>query len=150
MKLLVLAAWLSVATTVDGLSTLNAQSIPQFGKMISCLIPSMSPLKFNKYGCYCGIGGYGTPVDELDRCCLTHDNCYGQAAKLGHCSSLLDHPYFKWYSYSCTKSKVVCSSKNNPCEDFLCHCDLAAAICFSKVPYNEEYKNLDRNKYCKP
>lgn len=38
--------------------------------------------------------------------------------------------------------------KNNDCEDFICNCDRQAAICFSKAPYNKEYKGLDTDKFC--
>lgn len=39
-----------------------------FRKMIKCTLPNSHPLlDFGDYGCYCGLGGSGTPVDELDR-----------------------------------------------------------------------------------
>uniref|UniRef100_A0A3B3QX51 Phospholipase A2 n=1 Tax=Paramormyrops kingsleyae TaxID=1676925 RepID=A0A3B3QX51_9TELE len=40
----------------------------QFRRMIICMIPSSWPmLEYADYGCYCGKGGTGTPVDDLDR-----------------------------------------------------------------------------------
>ncbi|XP_055003521.1 phospholipase A2-like [Sorex araneus] len=149
MKLLVLAAWLSVADTAGGART---RAFWQFGNMISCLIPNISPYHtFNKYGCFCGRGGKGAPVDALDRCCQTHDRCWGQAVELGHCSSLLGFmTLLRIYSYSCTDKDITCSSENGPCTDFLCKCDRAAAICFAKAPRpREEYYNLDREKFCR-
>ncbi|XP_055987011.1 phospholipase A2-like [Sorex fumeus] len=151
MKLLVLAALLTVANTAEEASL---RAFWQFSNMISCLIPDNLPyfspyFTFNNYGCYCGRGGEGTPVDELDRCCQAHDRCWGQAVELGHCRSLLGlMTLLKPYSYSCTDSDITCSSENNPCEDFLCKCDRTAAMCFANAPYNKEYKNLDK-KFCK-
>ncbi|XP_004592139.2 phospholipase A2 [Ochotona princeps] len=145
MKFLVLAALLTVGAADSGVAPRN---LLQFRGMIQCTIPGSSPyLEFNGYGCYCGLGGSGTPVDELDKCCQTHDNCYTEAQKLSSCKTLVDNPYTNSYSYSCSGTTVTCSSSNNACEAFICNCDRNAAICFSKAPYNDKYKNWS-NKNC--
>lgn len=47
---------------------LSPRAVWLFRKMIKCTLPQSHPLlEFNHYGCYCGLGGSGTPVDELDR-----------------------------------------------------------------------------------
>ncbi|XP_052610892.1 phospholipase A2-like [Peromyscus californicus insignis] len=140
MKLLLLITLLTAGATAH---SINPRSLLQFYDVIKCTIPESHPLEeFNDYGCYCGYGGSGAPVDELDRCCQTHDNCYGQAMKMESCKSFIDNPYSSSYSYSCSGNEITCSDKNDPCEDFICNCDREAAICFSQAPYNKENKGI--------
>lgn len=54
------------------MGTASAEVSPRavwlFRKMIKCTLPGSHPLlDFADYGCFCGLGGSGTPVDELDR-----------------------------------------------------------------------------------
>ncbi|NXS59473.1 PA21B Phospholipase, partial [Brachypteracias leptosomus] len=127
----------------------SPRALWNFHRMIRCTLPDSHPvLEFADYGCYCGLGGSGTPVDELDRCCQVHDNCYSKAKKLESCRFLWDNPYTEMYSFSCSDGQITCSSKNNECESFICNCDRAAAMCFAKAPYNPEYHKLDTDKYC--
>ncbi|XP_078408989.1 phospholipase A2-like [Cetorhinus maximus] len=141
-----LSAPLSLAESRSG----QSRALWQFRGMLLCSIPDSNPLlQFSNYGCYCGFGGSGTPVDELDKCCQTHDNCYGDALKLKACWPIFDNPYTKSYSYTCFKNTITCSDENNPCEMFICECDRTAAICFATTKYNDQYRNLDQSHYCK-
>ncbi|KFW78609.1 Phospholipase A2, major isoenzyme, partial [Phalacrocorax carbo] len=82
-----------------------------FRSMIKCTIPNSYPLlQFADYGCYCGFGGSGTPVDELDRCCEVHDHCYSQAKRLESCRHIVDNPYTKPYNFTCSSGQVTCNS----------------------------------------
>ncbi|NXM73940.1 PA21B Phospholipase, partial [Serilophus lunatus] len=147
MKFLTLLFLLSVgAASAD----VSPRALWLFRKMIRCALPNSHPLlDFNGYGCYCGLGGSGTPVDELDSCCQVHDNCYTQAEEIESCRFFLDNPYTKLYKFSCSSGQITCSNTNSECAKFICNCDRAAAMCFAKAPYNPEYKDLDSDKYCK-
>ncbi|XP_009462000.1 PREDICTED: phospholipase A2 [Nipponia nippon] len=146
MKSLALLFLLSVGAASAAVSP---RAVWELRRMLKCTIPDSYPvLDFADYGCYCGLGGSGTPVDELDRCCQAHDNCYSQAKKLESCRFFVDNPYTEWYSYSCSNGQITCNSKNNECEMFICNCDRTAAMCFAKAPYNPEHRALDTKKYC--
>ncbi len=56
---------LSAACTVSG--GLLPKALWQFGGMIQCAQPGVNPLIYNDYGCWCGLGGGGTPQDEVDQ-----------------------------------------------------------------------------------
>ncbi|NXC12719.1 PA21B Phospholipase, partial [Corythaeola cristata] len=128
---------------------LPSRAVWQLRSMIKCTIPDSYPLlQYADYGCYCGLGGSGTPVDELDSCCQAHDNCYSEAMALDSCTSIFDNPYTNSYSFSCSSGEITCSSTNSDCDAFICNCDRTAAICFASAPYNKEYVNLDTDKYC--
>ncbi|XP_032898940.1 basic phospholipase A2 pseudexin B chain-like [Amblyraja radiata] len=129
--------------------SLQPRNLVQFSNIIKCAIPGINPLSaFSDYGCYCGPGGHGTPVDELDRCCQTHDKCYS-AAKNKRCI-LHRNPKAVFYTYTCSKKTVTCASKNNKCAKIACECDRNAAVCFAKAQptYNKKYKGMKKSS-CK-
>ncbi|XP_028680189.1 phospholipase A2-like [Erpetoichthys calabaricus] len=135
------------------LGVVGARFIPsalwQFRNMIICVLPSSWPLfEYNRYGCYCGYGGSGTPVDDLDRCCQVHDHCYSEAMQHKDCWPIFDNPYTEIYSYSCSEGVITCNDRNNPCEAFICECDRQAAMCFARSDYNEENHKVPSDR-CK-
>ncbi|XP_036383793.1 phospholipase A2 [Megalops cyprinoides] len=145
-SLLLLSAGLSLA-----LADVDPRALWQFRNMIVCVNPESWPLlDYADYGCYCGKGGSGTPVDDLDRCCEVHDNCYSDAMQHEECWPILDNPYTEIYSYKCDRATntVTCTEKNNPCEMFICECDRKAAECFAKAEYIPEHEHLPSDQ-CK-
>ncbi|XP_012677873.2 phospholipase A2-like [Clupea harengus] len=117
--------------------------------LIDCALPSSWPvIDFADYGCYCGKGGSGTAVDQLDRCCETHDHCYGAAMALPACASILDldNPYTYGYNYQCdhaTKT-ITCLATNDACQMFICECDKHLAQCMSTAPYISAHDHYDQ------
>ncbi|XP_037537161.1 phospholipase A2, minor isoenzyme-like [Nematolebias whitei] len=120
----------------------------QFGKMMKCAQPDVNPLAYNNYGCWCGFGGTGTPVDEVDECCLLHDKCYEASRKVPGCTSLSDLPYIIVYDYTCSNTQVKCSDTNDKCQAAVCECDRVAAHCFAQSDYDPENKDLDPEVHC--
>ncbi|KAJ7337923.1 Phospholipase A2, major isoenzyme [Desmophyllum pertusum] len=119
------------------------RSLAQFYQMVSCTT-SNGPLKYNFYGCYCGFGGTGTPVDDLDRCCQKHDACYKQINSDKLCT-------FPWYIYVKSYNKegcTGCASSNDDCQLAICKCDSVAAQCFAKNKMNPKYEDYPQRN-CK-
>ncbi|KAG7999404.1 5'-AMP-activated protein kinase subunit beta-1 [Nibea albiflora] len=79
--------------------SLDYKALNQFRNMILCVMPDSWPIfDYADYGCYCGKGGSGTPVDDLDRCCQVHDQCYSDAMQHPECWPILDNPYTELYT----------------------------------------------------
>ncbi|KFP89947.1 Basic phospholipase A2 vurtoxin, partial [Apaloderma vittatum] len=51
-------------------------SVLELEGMIRSTTGRSALFSYTWYGCFCGIGGRGTPVDSTDRCCRAHDCCY--------------------------------------------------------------------------
>ncbi|XP_031572942.1 basic phospholipase A2 caudoxin-like [Actinia tenebrosa] len=111
------------------------KNLLQFGLMVNCMTGRFA-LDYNNYGSYCGVGGSGTPVDDLDRCCKVHDECYG---RYDHCT-----PYYIYYTSYRTgwhpNCKITCGD-TDPCRKAVCMCDKEAAECFAKNKYNPKNNN---------
>lgn len=114
------------------------RNLIQFRNMIKCTT-GRSSLYYIDYGCYCGYGGKGAPVDDLDRCCEVHDECYKR---------IMDHPSLCSYSsavywkvYARDDTCTGCADQAGTCERAICDCDGAAATCFAQHEWNEEHYN---------
>ncbi|XP_068707036.1 basic phospholipase A2 taipoxin alpha chain-like [Montipora foliosa] len=145
MKMLVVKLLLGafiVAELQYGTMGGRVTSILDFGALILCKT-ERNPLTFNGYGCYCGFGGQGTPVDGLDRCCQVHDNCYGQLQR--NFSTLPYAIYFTPYAIN----HLTCTCSTRQLTEFqrgLCRCDEQAAACFNRNYYNSRYSGYDKSK----
>ncbi|XP_078277517.1 phospholipase A2-like [Rhinoraja longicauda] len=143
---LLLPGCLSLDAPGGETGSIQPRNLIQFSNVIQCVQPGSKPLlDYADYGCYCGAGGSGKPVDDLDRCCQTHDNCYDKATKELKCKL---SPKAVLYKYSCSNKSVTCKPENGRCTQFVCECDRKAAICFSKAKYNDKNKGLKKSS-CK-
>lgn len=110
------------------------------------------------YGCYClpegahnlSGGGYGEPVDGVDRSCKTFNQCY-ECAKLGNGDTIEPQPTcdgevtkyrFKLINNLDDGSKSIeCMNKPGTCERRICECDKKLAENLSKYEssWNENF-----------
>ncbi|XP_006031547.1 phospholipase A2, membrane associated-like [Alligator sinensis] len=96
----------------------------QFEEMIKATTGKNALLSYNGYGCFCGLGGKGTPVDATDRCCYAHDCCYRRAKQRG-----CKNPVTTSYNHRI----ITCLDASNSCKREFCDCDRAAALCFKRT-----------------
>jgi len=134
------------------LGELRQSSLIDFGNFIAACHAGTPPARLHRheywdYGCFCGKGGAGTPVDATDDCCMKHDKCWEQVKKDTGVSCFNEnyHNNFndpatgkpttdcsKWtFAESCSKANHPTNDK--PEEEGCCKCDLEAVQCFQKA-----------------
>ncbi|XP_064090515.1 uncharacterized protein LOC135204290 [Macrobrachium nipponense] len=106
----------------------HTPELGKYGAKIIFYANSEEPTKFIYYGNWCGRGGRSAPVDNLDRCCLEHETCYGHAVR--ECPDVWNKPYQKMYAWTFLDKEVVCVRSEVTCVNQVCECDRKAALCF--------------------
>ncbi|XP_063386706.1 basic phospholipase A2 taipoxin alpha chain-like [Cydia fagiglandana] len=83
------------------------------------------------YGNYCGLGGAGTPVDDIDRCCQQHDHCYGDVIKRHDCWRV--NIYIMPYDWKVYGGSPYCGDETNRCRREICQCDKEMTECLNRI-----------------
>ncbi|XP_039223213.1 phospholipase A2 homolog otoconin-22-like isoform X2 [Crotalus tigris] len=128
---------LSVLLLACGLALVTC-SPAQFNELIQLSTITYGLANFTNYGCHCGAGTQGLPVDAIDRCCHSHDCCYNKVEMYG-CN-----PKVLTYRFYAQGDKIKCVKSRDRCEKMVCECDQKAASCFQKhlFSYSPQFRNL--------
>ncbi|TKR67700.1 hypothetical protein L596_023809 [Steinernema carpocapsae] len=112
----------------------NVGALWNLEEMTRCAL-NHSAWEYNNYGCWCGVGGSGTPIDGIDDCCMHHDKCYDAAVDGGACFDV-EIEYLDGYGWSCDNHVPSCSqdTSQTKCQKALCQCDHNVVTCWSKFP----------------
>ncbi|KAM7438396.1 Phospholipase A2 [Porites harrisoni] len=120
----------------------------QLGAMIWCEV-GRNPLDYNPYGCWCGVGGKGQPVDEIDRCCYVHDKCYDAVVDSGICGWFSEYTVYAipYITRGCSGCASTGWFSNSKCQKALCECDGAFARCVRdhNSKFQNSYKDYDKS-----
>ncbi|XP_071953775.1 phospholipase A2, minor isoenzyme-like [Antedon mediterranea] len=166
MRLSVVLCIVMVAACYGGTIQRHKRDLIQFATILRCATDRENLMdvlfEFNGYGCYCGKGGKGEPVDGLDQCCKVHDDCYENLRNANTCKNNFNL-YAASYQYTkencdtaeptitCKPASEYDSSwlvlflRSDECVAGLCQCDVEAAKCFAQQELNENYKNHPKN-----
>lgn len=116
------------------------------------------------YGCYClpegshniAAGGYGKPLDPIDRACLDFKNCYKclQDEHNGNCRGEDIGYRMDLLEYADGTKYVECTNKVDSCRYNICQCDkaLAEKLALHEDSWNEDLHTVKggfkREDYC--
>ncbi|XP_038642098.1 basic phospholipase A2-like [Scyliorhinus canicula] len=101
-------------------------------RIVRCLDPALPYHLDSNYGCFCRVGVNGNqPVDDIDRCCQVHENCYREAGMMG-----CDGNYLL-FRVTCENGIPKCENLwkvhvKRGCVQKVCDCDIAAALCIKE------------------
>ncbi|XP_061422137.1 basic phospholipase A2 4-like [Lethenteron reissneri] len=117
----------------------HTRSLINLAELIKC-VTGKHACDYNAYGNWCGIGGSGTPVDEIDGCCQRHDWCYDRL--------IANSCWPRWtpYNYTCKDTLVNCGNDDGSCQAQMCACDKEVVECFARGTYNPA--NKKKNLFC--
>ncbi|KAM4617834.1 phospholipase A2, minor isoenzyme-like [Discoglossus pictus] len=101
-------------------------------------------LGINLYGCYCGTGGSGFPVDAVDKCCFLHDCCYHHSRISLQCYSKVK---WQFYHFSCREAQTQCMSLTL-CGRMACECDKQFAECLTQARPKTKHFFYNRKDLC--
>ena len=130
----------------------SKRSLYTFNNLIRCYFADVSVSLYFDYGCYCGKGGYGIPLDETDMCCYVHDQCYGQVYNKYLLDDYSYQLYTTSYDFTCANKIGHCNAtKNGDFQQALCECDRVAAECFmrNRNTFSLALKDVDQEDCCK-
>ncbi|XP_013395277.1 uncharacterized protein LOC106170266 [Lingula anatina] len=123
-------------------------------RLLSQCLKEKNPLRFpGGYGCHCGVGGSGDPVDGIDECCQKHDECFANIDLNGICAwaqspYLVPYRYDKCHDPYCKPPEYYWWAGS--CRSQVCECDAAAFRCFKRhLPnFNDAFVNYDKQANC--
>ncbi|CAF3060465.1 unnamed protein product [Rotaria sp. Silwood2] len=137
--ILIIGSILSVPT--DDLSQ-SRNAAFEFREMIT-KVTGRSAMDYLGYGCHCGLGGKGQPVDAVDKCCQVHDQCYADTSTYLQFWNLCS-PHLAGYSWDFNNNVITCTGNKDSCGYKTCICDKIVAECFARNKYNDQYKGYSQ------
>nr|XP_054764703.1 basic phospholipase A2 1-like [Lytechinus pictus] len=125
------------------------RAVWQFSLMIECAT-GRPAWHYNNYGCWCGLGGKGIPVDDVDRCCRLHDECYDALVEDNVCSKvgLYLSPYLyqrRHCEWERVEDREISCGEGSACRTGLCECDREAALCLANARFNDQFRHFQKD-----